>query len=533
LSDDVAVTFGANTDGFVAGVDQVKEKVEGLRAPFDALQNRVGGALDRNVGGIVHTAECVNQLTLDLKTLGTDGFAALKPLIDFCVYALDGFAQELDRAVCDTGTDIQNILKLGQALNKFVNWASFGAVPMGSWDQDAPTAPTARGGRNQVIGTDEPGGGRIGKGTDEDRAIESDLDREIIEETQQRIAALEAEQRASDIDFESQIRHLDALRREGKLTADDALRQEQLLNVQKWSSDENYLQQQLDLYEGNAAGKQRIQGEELVQTASFNATMVALADRAATETQQSWKQALTELSDQFAKYATDVIIRTKSIGAAFDEMVRSLLSDALQSVFKGLFNAVLFGSSGGAGRSDGSGLFGELGGDVIKGLVGTSPGALLGGLPIAGGAASGGLLASLFGGGGFGNTDTDFSDAAGGAIFSSLFSALSSPLKFLGGLLGFEAGGIAPSAAGGWVVPHFANGGILSMLHQNEMVLPAPISQGLQSMIATGGVPGGHTINISAIDGASVARLFRNNGSALVAALNGAMRNGSFLAQPS
>jgi hypothetical protein len=63
------------------------------------------------------------------------------------------------------------------------------------------------------------------------------------------------------------------------------------------------------------------------------------------------------------------------------------------------------------------------------------------------------------------------------------------------------------------------------------MVLPSHISQGLQSMIANGG--GGHTINISAVDAAGVARLFANNGSAMVAALNRAMRHGSMLAQPS
>jgi len=62
-------------------------------------------------------------------------------------------------------------------------------------------------------------------------------------------------------------------------------------------------------------------------------------------------------------------------------------------------------------------------------------------------------------------------------------------------------------------------------------VLPAHISDGLQNMIASGGT-GGHTININAIDAQSVARLFANNGSALVAALNRAMRNGSMLYQP-
>jgi hypothetical protein len=87
------------------------------------------------------------------------------------------------------------------------------------------------------------------------------------------------------------------------------------------------------------------------------------------------------------------------------------------------------------------------------------------------------------------------------------------------------AGGIA-SAAGGWVVPSDQ----LAMVHQNEMILPAKISQGLQNMIAGGG-SGSATnpvvINVSAIDGQDVKRFFQNNGSLLVSALNKAMRNGS------
>jgi hypothetical protein len=87
------------------------------------------------------------------------------------------------------------------------------------------------------------------------------------------------------------------------------------------------------------------------------------------------------------------------------------------------------------------------------------------------------------------------------------------------------AGSIA-SAAGGWVVPSDQ----LAMVHRNEMVLPANLSQGLQRMIFDGGGPGGSVmINISAIDSQDVKRFFQTNGSQLVAALNKAMRNGAML----
>ena len=129
--------------------------------------------------------------------------------------------------------------------------------------------------------------------------------------------------------------------------------------------------------------------------------------------------------------------------------------------------------------------------------------------------SSGGLLGAL----GLGSL------VSGGGIFGSLF-------KGVGSLFGFEHGGIVPSAAGGWMVPSTS----LAMLHANEMVLPANISQGLQSMIAGGGSGGGAAggganvmFNVSAMDSQSVAKFFQSNGSVLVAAINRAMRNGSSL----
>src|SRR5256714_7706680 len=88
------------------------------------------------------------------------------------------------------------------------------------------------------------------------------------------------------------------------------------------------------------------------------------------------------------------------------------------------------------------------------------------------------------------------------------------------------ASGIA-SAAGGWMVPSNQ----LAMVHQNEMILPANISQGLQNMISAngGGGAGAVVVNVSAIDSQDVKRFFQSNGSLLVNAVNKAMRNGSML----
>ena len=123
------------------------------------------------------------------------------------------------------------------------------------------------------------------------------------------------------------------------------------------------------------------------------------------------------------------------------------------------------------------------------------------------------------------------------SIMTDSAQAFSGIFAFLSPLMGPAAAGEATvmaaasgiaSAAGGWVVPSDQ----LAMVHQNEMILPANISQGLQNMISAGGAGTGASpvvINVSAIDSQDVKRFFHSNGSVLVNALNKAMRNGSTL----
>jgi hypothetical protein len=90
--------------------------------------------------------------------------------------------------------------------------------------------------------------------------------------------------------------------------------------------------------------------------------------------------------------------------------------------------------------------------------------------------------------------------AGGGGLFS-----------WVGGLLGFARGGVVPSAAGGWALPNFA-GAQPALLHAREMVLPAPISEGLQAMIGQGGGAAHfHAHFHGPADAPAVSRWFRDN----------------------
>lgn len=271
----------------------------------------------------------------------------------------------------------------------------------------------------------------------------------------------------------------------------------------------------------------------LALEAEMGGKIVELQTKAADDSNKAWTDALKPIADQFATFATDVITRTKSIAAAFDEMIRKILDDILKANFQNLFESLLGlgggagGGGGGAGGGGGVGIFGSVLGAAFKGLIGDALGSAIGNPFKAGGEGLiGGSLAGLNPFGSFG-----FQSLIGNAGGGSVAAGADAGGLFGGSGILSALASAAPAAAGGWVVPSFASGGILSIVHGGEMVLPKNISEGLQSAIAGGGFGGGHTfnLNISALDARSV----MDAGPMIVAAINGAMRNGSMLTVPS
>jgi hypothetical protein len=119
-----------------------------------------------------------------------------------------------------------------------------------------------------------------------------------------------------------------------------------------------------------------------------------------------------------------------------------------------------------------------------------------------------------------------------GSVFSAIGSipVLGSVFKGIGSFFGgiFTYGGIVPSAAGGWSLPAFA-GAMPALLHSQEMVLPADLSQGLQGMIRGGGAGDMH-VHLGfhgPSDGASIGRWFAANRGDLADAIRGAWDSGA------
>jgi hypothetical protein len=325
-------------------------------------------------------------------------------------------------------------------------------------------------------------------------------------------ATLDAQKRVSDACYQREVQAAQEEVRLGRMSASEGLAAEIQLLDQKWAADQEYFAKKKAAAQNDTKTQEQIDNEELVAHQTYLTQLSKLEADAALQMQTRWRDALKPIEDAFDQFVDAALSGTKRIGAAFQQLAQSLLKDAVGSLTKSFFGSML-GTGNGSG---GGGILGGVGsmaaGGLLK-LLGLSSGGLLGSL-IGGAGAGGGFLlpgtATALAGAWSGGSAADA--IAGGSVLSRLSSLL-------------------PAAAGGWVVPQFAQGGVLSIVHGGEMVLPEHISNGLQSAISGGTFGSGHTINISAVDASSVARLFRNNGSALVSALNSAMRNGSLLNQ--
>jgi len=166
-----------------------------------------------------------------------------------------------------------------------------------------------------------------------------------------------------------------------------------------------------------------------------------------------YRQAFDEIGAAWRNAVKGLIEGTQSFGSAATDILRSVergIVDMLGATLSKFAAGPLAGLLGQAAPGVGEGV-----GDVLGNAVSRS----IFGLPGQAGQAI---------------TATAASSAGSGGLFG-----------LLGGLFAFAKGGIVPSAAGGWVLPNFA-GPTPALLHAREMVLPAPISEGLQNLIGSG-----------------------------------------------
>jgi hypothetical protein len=319
------------------------------------------------------------------------------------------------------------------------------------------------------------------------------------------LSMLDADEKVSGAVYARKKAAIQANAELGKISASEELAQLQGLLETKWALDQDYFAKKMAAAENDIRTRQKLSDEERIAYEKFLTEKQKLDIQAAQNSERAWLSLLQPIQRAFDTSITGIILGTTTLQKAVANITQSIIAEFVNLGVKMVTNwvaselAMTTASEAGAvarTAAEGEGLAAGLAlkaMNAVKSIV-TDSAQAFGGIfaflaPIMGPAAAGPA-------------------AAGEATVMA------------------AASGIA-SAAGGWVVPSDQ----LAMVHQNEMILPAGISQGLQSMIsANGGSSAGPVvINISAIDGQDVKRFFHSNGSLLVTAINKAMRNGSAL----
>ena len=255
----------------------------------------------------------------------------------------------------------------------------------------------------------------------------------------------------------------------------------------------------------DAAADEKLWGEELLAYEKFQSDKEKLDLQGAQTSQRTWQSVMQPIQRAFDTSITGMILGTTSLQKAVANIGQSILAEfvnlGVKMATNWLASELAMTTATEAGAAARTAAEGE---GVAAGLAVKAANAVKSIMTDSAQAFSGifAFLAPLMG------------PAAAGPAAAGEATVMAA------------ASGIA-SAAGGWMVPSDQ----LAKVHQNEMILPANISQGLQNMIsANGGAGAGAVVvNVSAIDSQDVKRFFQSHGSLLVNAVNKAMRNGSML----
>jgi hypothetical protein len=322
-----------------------------------------------------------------------------------------------------------------------------------------------------------------------------------------------------DIEYTAQLRDQEAQRLEAVISGDSSMVEEKMKALQDL--------QQLDVQYTAAVtdDQRRIADQARTQAQAVQRSYEAAFERLGTSAQRTFNDILTGQTT-WAKGSVDLIRQVESFFLTeVENMAAKWAASGLASLAGGAVSSAVSGAQATGGSGLGAGLTALIGLGQPGGLFGTglfSGGgaaqaaamtanttaltasttaitalttALTGAAAVTGGSAAAGGLGSAAG-----------AAAAGSAAGSGGF------FSWAGGLLGFARGGVVPSAAGGWALPHFA-GAQPALLHAREMVLPAHISEGLQSMIGGGGGGGSHfhAHFHGPADAPAISRWFRDN----------------------
>jgi ABC-type transporter Mla subunit MlaD len=393
------------------------------------------------------------------------------------------------------------------------------------------------------------------------------------DDTEQReLARLTTEEKVDDAVLDRRTKLIEATYAAGKisLNQETALLVEQL--DKKWALEQDYFAKKKAAAQGDDKELQKLTDQELIayqtyltkrqdlDTKYFEAKKAA-EQKSAADSKAALDKALAPIEKGFDQAIQGFLQGTQTLQQALQKGLQAIileplienlkngLKSALSSAFNGsdiqnslvgkFFSGTLLG---GGAQTTGAGALGTAATTAAAQVTAFGTALSTATAALTGHAAVTGVSSTAVGTNTVATTVNTTATAANSAAesaggvggFLGGLPLIGGLFKGLGSLLAFAQGGIVPSAAGGWAVPSLGSGGVLSILHSREMVLPAGVSQFVQSAAASAG--GGNNINLTyspTMNGpgafatrAQAETFFRQHGDIMVGQARNLIRNG-------
>ena len=281
------------------------------------------------------------------------------------------------------------------------------------------------------------------------------------------------------------------------IAMDKAAEQESYANVR------NALAQELSLYKDFTKEYKKIKDDMTAVDLSYNQSIQKLTTQASEKVRQDWQQALQPIANSFTTTITQMITKGQTLRQSMQAIMRSMTQDfvkmCVDTLVKWAANQLAKTTLMQSAQAIQSKLFGST--EVTQAATAKAGAAAT--IPAEAAVAAGGAASAMAG-----------IPYVGPAMAAAAYAETMAMV--MGGMSMISAAG------GNWQIPSDQ----MAMVHKNETILPANIATPMREAFTGGGMGGGApTIHIHATDSQDVARLFKNNGSALTAAAKNAMRN--------
>ncbi len=301
--------------------------------------------------------------------------------------------------------------------------------------------------------------------------------------------------------------HAQAMQQSGQITSAELLTLQRNYEDRRYQIEVDAQQQRINLMKGDPnqdpVALQKLLDEMEAIRRKHALDIAKINDQMAAESSKKWQTMLQPISQAFDTSIKGIIMGTTTMQKALSNIFQSILGEFISMGVKMVVRwaATELAKTSATVTSVGVRTAAETAGAATSTAVG-------------GGAAITNIMNSAY-------------EAMAGAykaivgipFVGPVLAPVAAGVAFAG--VAGLAGSIASSAGGEWDVPADR----MQLVHKRETILPASISDKLRGMVEGGGGMGGEIhLHVNAVDSKDVARLFKDNGHHLAAALKQQVR---------